>query len=599
MALIKRRPEIRVVTAPEIVAGDSVAGDVILVAEEAVKIDWVRVSLIGEEHGAVGSGKSRTTKEVELIHRFATLAGEGELAAGEHRFGFSIPTATNLPPSYEGRAAHTRYHLEVRVSIPWWPDAKKRYEIVLRPAVAAAEHPGNPLVLSSRPAGPEGTDAHVEISLAQSVLAPGDTLRGAIALSNVEHNRYHRVIFELRTVEQVVLGRFTRGVTKTKQFRYLVDVSTTGEGEQQELTLALPGTMAPSYESHLWTLSWELRVIVDIRWALDLKFDLAIPVVGHRFRDPSKAALPPAVGSPRVEAAWVQVAEDLGLELVSASLRGDFDGVAVHVFREHRGGAGIFLVGTLKYPDLHLDLSIAPGTGVFRNTARDGLQLGNEWFDSRHEVRCRDEGQARAFLATLLEPLAEIASVQMDDDTLFTDLENNGTVSADLVRFAAPLVSLAKRISRARREIPPPAAAAASVPIWQDLAAKLDGELDPSSMIVTGRFRGRRVRIETTWTPDGTPAEIATTVGLAEPIDAEAAGDFRPALVMDQLPDALPSGVRPLLESLTSLVETVKIRRDHVAAATPWLAKPHDALSLVRTLSEIAEVLSPGVGPYR
>lgn len=599
MALIKRRPEISVVTTPEFVAGEAVAGEVAVTAAEAVPIDWIRISLIGEERGAVGSGKSRSVKEVELIRQVFELAGERELTAGEHRFAFAIPTTAGLPPSYAGRDAYTRYHLEVRVSIPWWPDAKKRYELIGRAPTAAADHPGSPLVLSSRPSGPRGTDAHVELSLAQSVVAPGDTLRGAVALSNVEHNRYHRLIFELRTIEEVVLGRFTRGVTRTKQFRYLVDVSDTGEGEQHEFTLAMPAAMPPTYASQLWSLEWQLRIIVDIRWALDLKFELSIPVVPHRFRNPAKVALLPAVGSPRVEAAWVQVAEDLGLELVADSLRGDFGGAVVHVYREHRGGAGIFLVGTLSYPDLHLDLMIAPGTGVFFNSASAGIQLGLTRFDGKHEVRCRDEAQARAFFAPLLETLGSLGAIRMDDDSLVTEIENNGTVSADLARFATPLVSLAKRITRARRDIPPPAAAAASIPIWKDLAAKLDGELDPSSMIVTGRFHGRRVQIETTWTPDGKPAEIATTVWLGGEIDPAATGGFHPSLVMDTLPDALPEAVRPLLESLTNLVDIVKIRRDSIAAATPWLAEPHDALSLVRTLSEIAEVLCPGAGPYR
>lgn len=599
MALIKRRPEISVVTKPEIVAGDELAGELIVDCSEPLPIDWIRVSLVGTEQGAVGSGKSRSVKEVSVINRMVEVCGETELPASAHRYGFRIPTMPNMPPTYRGQEAFTRYELQVRVSIPWWPDAKRSYDIYVHPSAPVAEHPGKPVVLSSRPAGPIGTEAHVELSLGHSVFAPNDTLRAAVALSNVEHNRYHRVLFELRTVEEVTLGRFTRDTRTTKQCRWAIDVSSATEGEQQEITLVLPESMAPTFNSHLWKLRWVLHIRVDIRWAVDLKFDVDVPVVPELHRKAEAAQLPPAVGSPRIEAAWVQVAEELGLELVSSSLRANFDGVVLHVYREHRGSGGLYLVGDIKYPDLHLDLSIAPGTGVFRKTAREGLQLGSRPFDDRHEIRCRDEGQTRAFLDGLGDLLVELDGLKMDDDSLTVESNNNGTVSSELAAFVTPLVILAKRIERARRDIPPPAAAAASVPIWRDLAAKLDGTLDPSSMIVTGRFRGRGVIVETTWTPDGKPAEIATTVMFAAPVDEAATGDLAISLVMDQLPEAIPGAARPLLESLSGLVDVVRVRADRIAAATPWLAEPHDALSLVRTLSEIAEVLSPGAGPYR
>jgi hypothetical protein len=599
MSLIKRRPEISVSTRPEIVAGEAVEGELLVDCPEELPVDWIRVTLEGTEQGVVGSGKSRRVKSATVIEHFQQLCGETRLPAGPHRYRFRLTTLPNMPPSYEGDDAFTRYELQVRVSIPWWPDAKRAYEIFVSPSKPSAEHPGKPLVLSSRPAGPVGTDPHVELSLGQSVLAPGDTLRGAVALSNVEHNRYHRVMFQMSTVEEVTLGRATRGINRSKRFRFAVDVSTSGEGEQTDFSLVLPESMPPSYTSHLWKLSWELRVTVDIRWALDLKFDVAVPVVAPAFTRREAAQLPPAVGSPRVEAAWVQVAGELGLELVSSSLRADFDGVALHVYREHRGSGGLFLVGTLKYPDLHLDLAVAPGTGVFRRTARQGLQLGDARFDEAHEVRCRDESQAAAFFAPLGEALFALPTVTMDDETLITEANNNGTVSADLAAFATPLVALAKRLDRARRVIPPPAAAAASVPLWEDLAAKLDGVLDPSSMIVRGKFRGRPVEVETTWTPDGKPAEIATTVGFLAPVEEAMTGDLAVELLMDRLPEAIPTAARPLIESLSGLVDTLRIRPASIAAATPWLAKPHDALSLVRTLAEIAEVLSPGAGPYR
>ena len=234
---------------------------------------------------------------------------------------------------------------------------------------------------------------------------------------------------------------------------------------------------------------------------------------------------------------------------------------------------------------------------MFRKTAREGVQLGDKRFDEAHEVRCRDESQAQAFFAPLAEALFALHKVQMDDDTLVAELRNNGTVSTELTTFAVPLVALAKRLGDARRKIPPPAAASGSLPVWKELAAKLDGTLDPSSMIINGRFRGLGVEIETTWTPDGKPAEIATAVKPAGPIEEAMTGDLAIHLMMEDLPQAIPATARPLLESLSGLVETVRIRRDQVATATPWLARPEHALSLVRTLVEIAEVLSPGAGP--
>ena len=64
------------------------------------------------------------------------------------------------------------------------PDARAQY-VASSPSCrcSGSMRPGRPLVLSSRPEGPVGTDPHVELSLGQSVFAPGDTLRGAVALT--------------------------------------------------------------------------------------------------------------------------------------------------------------------------------------------------------------------------------------------------------------------------------------------------------------------------------------------------------------------------------------------------------------------------------
>lgn len=598
MSLIKKRPELHLEAEPEIVPGETTRGRVIVEVEAAVPVDWLRISLVGHESGAVGSGKNRSRRKVELCHLVYQLGGETELEPGTHTFDFAIPIPAHLPPSYEGDDAWTRYRYRVRASIPWWPDAKVDYEVKMAPNRAAAPYPGPRVVFSSREGGPEGTSPYAEISLATSVFAPGDTIRGAVALSNVDHNRYHRVLFELYTIEEVTLGRWRRGSSKRRQLRYALDVGGTGEGEQHDFNLALPSQMSVTYDSQLWTLRWFLRVRVDIRWALDLKLDVDLPVVGKRFQKTAAHRLPPAVGTPRIEAAWNQVAEATGLELVSSSLRGSYGEVSLHIYREHRGSEGLFLVGTLTYPDLHLDLEVAPGRGFLGRSARQGIQLGDDRWDLRHQVRARDPEQARQFFAPLLEGLRRIESVSMDDDSLVAEIESSGTDTRELEGFAAPLMAIAQNITRARKNLPPPAAVKEHLAVWRELARSLDGELDPGSMRVAGRFHGRPVAIETTWRPDGEPAEIAIELELGIEVDEAMRFSAVPELLME-LPEALPPAARPLIESLAGVAGALRLDEDALRTSTRWLADPRHALGLVRTLSEIAGVVAPSAGPYR
>jgi hypothetical protein len=598
LALLKKRPRLALEAEPELIPGGTARGTVIVDASEAVPIEWLRIGLVGEEFGGVGSGKSRSTRKVELCEISLQLAGEGELAAGERRYEFALAVPGGLPPSYEGDDAYSRYRYEVRLSIPWWPDARSKHDVLMLPASPHAEHPGRPIVLSSDPGGPKAGAPHVELSLASSVLAGGDLLRGAVALSNVEHNRYHRVLLELWSIEDVRLGRWTRGTTKKRKHRYAIDVAGAGEGEQQDFTIALPERIASTYRSQLWELRWQLRIRVDIRWALDLKLDIDAPVVCHRFRDAGARRLPPAVGTPRLEAAWLEVAEATGLELAGSSLRAVFGDVVLHIYREHRGSDGIFVVGTLAYPYLHLDLEVGPGEGLFGRSARRGIQLGIAAWDKQHQVRCRDEEQARRFFAPLLEALRRLEPVTMNDESLVTEIANNGTDPRELERFAAPLMELAQVIPRARKGLPPPASVSQHLEIWRELAERVDGEVDPGSMRIEGRFGGRELAIETTWTPDGEPAEITVGLRLRGENDPAMCCTVVPELLME-LPAALPAAARPLIESLAGVARRLRIDGSSVRTSTAWLADPRHSLGLVRTLAELADTLRPPIGPYR
>jgi len=70
--------------------------------------------------------------------------------------------------------------------------------------------------------------------------------------------------------------------------------------------------------------------------------------------------------------------------------------------------------------------------------------------------------------------------------------------------------------------------------------------------------------------------------------------------LLPELSEAVPSAARDLIGSLAGVASRLEVRGDTIIAACEWLADPRHALSVLRTLAELAAVLQPrAAGPFR
>jgi hypothetical protein len=99
--------------------------------------DGVIVTLVGRERryrNTTSTGKTT----VQHYHRREVISqglriSPGTLRPGvlEQEFPFVLPD--DAPPTYRSALAQVEYSLDVRVDIPWWPDAHEVFDVVVAP----------------------------------------------------------------------------------------------------------------------------------------------------------------------------------------------------------------------------------------------------------------------------------------------------------------------------------------------------------------------------------------------------------------------------------------------------------------------------------
>jgi hypothetical protein len=593
--VIKTRPKIRLRLPRRITPGERVRADVLLECKRAVDVSFVRATLEGWERA--GSQNARgIAYQRRTVHLLAEPHGKGTLPEGvsEMRCAFDLPP--ELPPSYDGHRAHIDYNITVEVSVPWWRDARACFELPVAHPPRKARGRGRSLH-STAPDGPTSDEPHVEFSLNETHLLPGDTLRGELALGNVGYNRYRRARLALVGSE-----RLGQGGAWSAAWRYQIelDVSKAAEGEPVAFAMKLPDALAPTFETQLLALEWRFEVEIECSWKKNLVAQvpmLILPPSSTVGQEASRRAAR-AVGDPRVLAVWERVAADRGLSLdASRALVGGFDGVEVHIAREHRGGGGVYLRGELRYPPLRLALEGGP-RGALGRVLGGGPRLGLPPWDAEHFVDGREEAQVLAFAQSLLPPLGKFELTDLDDEHLVVARPGAGASHAALDGFAADVVALAQRVSPARRAVPAPAAMAAAVDAWRDLALRLGAPLETGPMAVAGKHDGVPAEVETVWSPRGEPLHTRIAVVLGEETDDEvawAAGEPPPRALEDW-----PARARALWARISEGALALRRAEGRLELHDP--APRLELAALVQRLEqllELAAALRTQQGPYR
>jgi hypothetical protein len=466
MALIKTRPDVRLLLPRPLVAGQAAEFIIELDCPEPVPVDTITLSFLGEVVWFTTSQYGRHRHSMGFVdHRVPLLGEQTELEAGKHRLRTGFGLGTNLPSSWEGDRLAIEYRARVHVDIPWWPD--KRADFVLRVSGArpsGVEGEEGPIVYVSRAGGPPPKGPYLELSLGQRSVRPGGTMRLGAALGNVDRNRYRQLQLSLVAEESFPTGLGGSYVQEYRVARWTVAIDEhPGELQPIPFCVELPTKLAPAFELGGCKLRWLLAVNADVAWGVDPKLRLPIHVVPPEQASPGEVAAPLAVGSDRLRLVWTRVGEQTGLELVEDRLRGLVDGVGIEVQRI-QGEEGPQVIGLLEFPNL--------GAGLRPHRQRRGLLGGLET-----GLAARDEGQTRALDEQLGPLLAEgdHSLLEAEDDHLRLALDGAGLELGPLKVFVTKLVDLARAI--AALELPAPAAMAEHAGAWEAAADALRGEL--------------------------------------------------------------------------------------------------------------------------
>lgn len=518
MPLLKRRPEIKLFAPKVIAAGRRFEVRVVLDCPQALPVDGVEVELLGSGGWFTSSQYGRHRNTMPLSRWVARPVDQRtELPAGVRETTVSFELPPDVAGSFSGRHLSIEWTVQVRVDIPWWPDARATFDmwVVSNPEIEVPRR----RVFASDPAGPQGRKPYVEVSLGTPLLDPGGSLQGRVALSNVDHNDYRALRLSLVAVQSVP-GLLSPSTSHEQRARWSVPLGDVAEDAPIDVHLQLPSDLVPGFQTRTLSLEWMLEVRVDVAWAADLVLWIPVQVRPRTLEVSAPIAAPLAVGSDRVALVWAEAARRSGFDLRGGELGRQLGDARLTVRREHRGRKGLRLVAEAAFGDLHLGLR-----------------------SERGRLRCRDAEQSRMLGERTDAQAAECPVEHADDERIVCPLDDSGTRVEAVAGLAERLLALAQAFAEVRQDLPPPRDMADAVPEFRAAARRLGAELDVASMDVRGVRDEIPFSLQTRWDDDGALARTVLEVRPVVPIDArwhqQWSGTGEPA--------AVPDGLRPLL----------------------------------------------------
>ncbi len=612
MALIKTRPKIRLRVPNEIRPGEMFDTVVLLDCRREVEVQHVDVVLEATESIVASSSSDTRAPRRTLLNLGARLCAERLLDRGETALALRIPLPDNAPPSYRGRAARIDYELRVHVALQWWPDSRAAFEIdVVPPKVESP--PVVPGLYSSDPNGPRAKEAHAELSLASQWTRAGDIVSGAFALSNVRDNRYSEVKVGLVGIEKYF---DTEQQHESMRYRTRVSADAALEGEMIPFRFRVPDDAVPDIaranrpdgRPGLFELRWFFELTVGVRWGSDLTLRVPFRVLPPSSLpgDAPMRLAPPTIGSDRMRAVWEQAGREHALRFDAHGLFGRFGETALKISRDHQGRGGVHLVAEIRYPELHLDLSVEPASAV-RKVIGGGVRVGHEAWDREHFVVARDAKQAATLLDALVPALSGARVRRFDDRLLTLELRDSGLSYSHLSHFVAAAIRLAGRLDALRRELPPPDAMADALDAWRTLARILGAELETARMRVEGELAGLAAEARVAFDAQGQPSSTWLSVRPPSPLDAAHSFVWRSeeGSSRDAIAARFGGEVGELMAVVCADAAEITLEPERVMLCMPellGLSSSFTAKAAERRLERMAQltnVLRGHAGPYR
>jgi hypothetical protein len=588
---MRKRPHVSHVNVPRNVKpGDTLDASLTLTSWSKTPVNAITLSFAGRE--CFVQEEQPPTLKRSLVCLVAELMGAGELETGTRELHARFNLPDDLPISYAGKEIKVEYALHLHVDIPWWPDLRRSYVITVEQPVRPRPAP-RPVTHTAEQVG---SSMFVEITLDDTIFAPGDVVSGAFALGNLRGREVQAIELSIVAVEQVTSDY------KSDARRVAVSLGTgaMSEGVSQAFRLALEPGLPPSDGS----LSYAFELKAKVRRGGDLTHRIPIQIARltgpKAIRDASPNQV--EIGAERWRKIWAKAGAPLGLAVAGSDVRltGRVDRADVDVFVDPVTGAAS-LTADLRFGPLGADFRVAPRSLMSPQRMLQFLaaEEHGEAFASRYKAEGREEAQVHALLhGPFIQALLAFDEVRMTDDHARAVMRNVGYGQRFIEPFLARVEALARAVSEISEIIPPPSAMTSMKPAWAAFAAELAGKLIPGSMAIHGgQLDGARFDIETLFEDDPDPRGTRVVHLADPPLSPEVEKTS-----IESLLAAAPPGTRAIYDEVAKGALEVRVLPFAIEAtlAAP-LADPAAERGRMLAMLALARRLrgEKGIGPYR
>lgn len=547
------RPGVQVLAPLVVTAGERAAISVALTCAADLRVEHVDVEVDGYEAWSVQQQGwrqgHRYANSAHVPHLLAQIHGPGVLPAGVTTLPMLFDLPPETAPSHDSGYARAQLVLRVHTySGPHHAVDEHLLYVRRRPPPYLAR---TPAAYRSEVAQPD--HPRIELALASTTLAVGETITGTCALFHFEDGVRHFLDIALRsTLAMWGDGTHEQAWARSTVF---VEVSPDQLGESIAFELPVPTDLAPTFTSATHRMTWTLEARSG--GFLTRSAILTIPLELHDSSAFSPGVpLPPP---PPLTDAWsASVLAELATadgwtasrdpRIHSTSVEKDTAHGHLRIAYIHRGEAGTFLVSHVTTASLGLGLDVAPTS----RTQQDDIAIDLAAWDRANFVRARSAEQTVPVLKAIVPAIADNSAlgtlVRWTDTDLVLERRTEGADRAELTAMARELEVVATILDGARGQVRPPAGVAIDPAAWRDLARSWRATLSFGDLSLDGTLDADLpVRVRLRFDDAGRPIALDATVG--SPADGEVSG----SLPLPGSPATLDAGaVRELVMSLRS-----------------------------------------------
>jgi hypothetical protein len=581
---MRGRPDVDIKMPAMAHPGDDIDVKLVVTSRSDTPIDFIDLLFHGEEvaspPGQAGMRSART-----LVDKAVRLRAEGKLAEGRHDYSARFRIPRDAPGSYVGVQATIAYEVRLHVSIPWWPDLREAYELIVEPHGSARPEPAPATRTGERTSGP-----FVELSLVDTTFAAGDEISGAFAIGNVPRGGGREVEISLVGLER---ARILEHERISVLARHIAPGVHTGrkDGGEVAFRFRVPAGVVPSFQSRLCELAW--AVDAQLRMADGSGPTCRVPVqIGRHAAARTGSRARPRVGADRWRRMWSEAGEARGLALHDdrLALLGSRGEVQLEIERDESEDEAK-LTATLRYPSLELGLRLTPHRIVVFPNELEGMFAGCE-------VKCREPRQARGFFTPALrEALAAFGSARIEDTRAVVTAPGSGLDAASLSRFLDAADALAAALAGAIASIPPPASMRDALPAWRAFADATGARLSTGGMsLMAASVDGAVFDVATSLDGHGAPTGTRVSLEIDPPLEIEV--DLEDPATFA----AAPPGSRDLAIALRAMVRSLAIAPHALTVEMDGaVADPADLRPRMAEMLVLARRLrgDRAPGPYR